>query len=243
VQWHGLQNIKRSNREIKIVKNILQDTLLFYCYEEEYFEDYLALFHFIDLDGDKDLDLIFNGRICGGHESESIYVFMKKDGQYKLIVTESGKVLNIEKNKEILFYQYPCCASISNFFRNYKISKDTLVSDYTVLFYSVSFWPSESEFAYKMKKSNSIKLTQNTLLYMYTTKESNHILYSEENNNIGKINDEIEVFTYFNYMDEHDNKWSFVLIDVKYIDFIDDRLNGLKPNYIMLWVPDEQTKK
>ena len=69
----------------KISKRILLDTSLYKNYDCGSIEYLIPFFHFVDLDGDKDLDIVFEGKECEGFESETTIIYIKKNGIYYLL--------------------------------------------------------------------------------------------------------------------------------------------------------------
>lgn len=240
INWKAIEKKDLSAKEKRELIKILKDTTYYFEYcSEGNSGAYLPYFHFIDLDGDKDLDIVFNEKTCSGHEIKSIYVFMNKNGKYELVVREAGRVVNIDlKAKEMLFYEYPCCASVSNIYRNYKIEKDTVYPDYGIVFYSASFPHLRTTFPYQMKKSIELDLTTGTELYMYPQRESKYDIYFDKENLIGRSDKNVTVEIYSTFTDESGDTWKHCLIESKSVNFINEYMKNRHTHYTMVWIKD-----
>ena len=71
-------------------------------------EAYASHYHFIDLNGDSDLDIVYNG--FDGADDKLIFVWINIDGKYHRILSEIGSVKSLQLNKleSILLIDTPC---------------------------------------------------------------------------------------------------------------------------------------
>lgn len=239
VDWKATEKKTLSQKEKDIVRTILEDTSRFYCYESEYFDLYLNDFHFIDIDGDKDFDVIYNGRECPGYESESIHVYVNQKGKYNHSIRHNGIVLSIENNN-LLFYEYPCCASIDNLYSNYRVQKDTVTLTYDIVFYTLSFKLSDNVYSNDFKQLININVDkgEDLCLFVYDTEQDDNDLYSKEKNCAIKAVSIIRTKSYSQLIDKHGINWQYVLVEKKDLLIEDNYLEKYAPQYLMLWVKD-----
>jgi hypothetical protein len=105
----------------------------------------LDYFHFIDLDDDGDLDLLFDG--WSGGEPMCIRIFNNKNGEYNEVFTAYQKItdLTFEDNKlsKLSVYDPGCCASYIEFDEDYEfmLHKDTF--QYTLVNRTAFLFPTE----------------------------------------------------------------------------------------------------
>ncbi len=82
--------------------------------------------HFLDLNGDGRLDVIFNGE--GGGEGRVIWIYMNIDGKYKAVLNEVQYVDKLEWRDNRLYRLYitnpGCCAENRNFNKIYQLTYD-----------------------------------------------------------------------------------------------------------------------
>lgn len=234
VNWKDIEKKTLSHKEKEVVRTILEDTTRFYCYEPEYFEIYLNEFHFVDIDGDNDFDIIYNGRECPGYESENIHIYINNKGAYKRAVWHRGEVLSVKKN-ELIFYQYPCCAEVSNIYRVYKIQTDTVELDYGVVFYTLSP-PQEGVYSNTFKKSDEIIIDKGTDLCFFSEPRVSYNGYSDEKNCAVQTKETIQTNSYSQFVDERGEVWQYVLVEKKDVFIEDSYLEKYAPEYLMLWV-------
>ena len=174
VNWKEIEKKTLSQKEKDAVRIILKDTTRFLCYDSEHYNAYpdidlfLDDFHFIDIDGDKDFDIIYNGKECPGFESETIHVYINHKGSYKhaLLRWGTGTVVSV-KNNELVFYQYPCCAEIRNVYSVYKTQKDSIILNYGIVFFTPPSKPPKNGFSSNLKKLDEILIEKDTELCFF----------------------------------------------------------------------------
>ncbi len=96
--------------------------------------------HLIDIDNDKDQDIIFDGKSCPGVEGGVVDIYLNDKDNYKKVLAESGKAIKVENMNGhflISIYQYPCCAEIQNTITNFSFNQslntfDTISIDFFV---------------------------------------------------------------------------------------------------------------
>ena len=122
-KWTAISRGPKTSSENKLITSIIMDSTYTFCDVWKTGGHYFDNFHFIDLDGDKDLDLIFQGLECGGFESQTVLIYMNIKNQYKEVLKVMGRMSSLTKSSELIIYKYPCCAMIENTMINYKIQK------------------------------------------------------------------------------------------------------------------------
>ncbi len=79
IQWSSVSRNTFTKEEKQSVTTILRDSSNVFCNDFQIEGNYYEDFHLIDLDGDSDQDLIFEGIECGS-ESKTVLVYLKNKG-------------------------------------------------------------------------------------------------------------------------------------------------------------------
>jgi hypothetical protein len=61
----------------------------------------------------KDTLLVFDGKLCGGHETGVVNVYQFANGVPETALSQPGKVASMHED-EVWVYTYPCCAQVLN---------------------------------------------------------------------------------------------------------------------------------
>lgn len=233
-----------SDAQKKIVLEIVQDPNNFFCLSlpdeyisKEVYENYLlelySKFKFIDIDNDSDLDIVFHGFMCSGHESESILIYLNKNNNYEKAILSPGKFVDFIISKEFIIYKYPCCAMIENTLEKFDIQKDTIINVFNLIFYNspvLHIYNKEYEniMPKKLKKDRDIILFSGTEIN-YIPKdridEPTHI----QKNLILKTDKEIKARIYAHHVDNEGNFWVYCKIPAQ-----TEQINGTT-NYFFAW--------
>jgi hypothetical protein len=228
----------------KLVFEIIQDTTNYFCLDEperyislEAYENYLAElysnFKFIDLDNDNDLDIVFHGFLCGGHESESILIYLNKNNKYERTIWNSGKVVDFKNNKEFIIYEYPCCAMIENTLKKYEIQRDTIINVFNLTFYNspvlhIHNKEYENIMPKKLSKEKDAKLISGAEVN-FIPKDSIYQPIFIENNLIIKTEKELNISVYGQHVDIKGITWLYCKIPAQ-----TEKINGTT-NYFFAW--------
>lgn len=156
--------------QMALIQNIITDTSNYFCVGDEFKEEHYKHFHFVDLDGDNDLDLVFSGRLCPGFESESVLVFINHKRKYELQLSARGRIAEITREKSLVVYAYPCCASVEHKLSSYSIHKNKITAQTNVKLFDLSFFADSSNpdifIPNKLIKTQTVKVKDGTALYL-----------------------------------------------------------------------------
>ncbi len=220
----------------KISKKILLDTSLYKNYDCIGIEYLIPFFQFIDLDGDKDLDIVFEGKECEGFESETTIIYIKKNGKYIKNLEKNGNIVIFTKPYTLTVYQHPCCSMVENTFISYSINKDTIIEKSNVILFNSYIVVSSSKdyenmMPTKLKYEKTIELKKETPIY-YVPKDSLENPTFIKNNNIGFTANTINTKSYAHYLDAKGQQWAYCLMNRN--DYISNNKNLKYP--IVCWV-------
>jgi hypothetical protein len=119
IQWSKypdqISKIEKSN----LIDSILKSTT-FKHLETDYIKD--SSFHFIDLNNDGKIDLIYSG--YAGTESDRIIFYINNNGTYELKADYFGALQSLYFEKyglsKFLIDDYPCCAGYTHHYQTYR---------------------------------------------------------------------------------------------------------------------------
>jgi hypothetical protein len=218
--------LEKNEQQKKVLLDIILDTSNHFClgrpddyYSVEAYENYLeelySFFTFIDIDGDNDLDLIFDGYQCSGHESESVLIYVNRNSKYEPILINRGKLVHFIKSKELIVYEYPCCAMLENTLKKYVIQKDTLFGEYSLTFYDSPILHDNPELDIilpkKFKKENNVVLIAGAAIN-YVPKDTINRPTILQNNLLFKTEAELLVTVYARHIDKNGIVWLYCKI-------------------------------
>lgn len=219
VDWSTIQERQYSLPENETIGSIISDTLNVFCDWGVLHEQILSDFHFVDIDGDRDNDLIYNGRECPGIESESILIYINKDGRYQRVLGARGRILRVT-SKEIITHMYPCCDLMENRIVVYEIGKDLLHESYGIIYFKSAYYDYFSE--YKQMNPKGLKRMSDMVLHAdadiffvpLDTMTKNGAL---RNNRVGRTRTESPVVVYAALVDDANQSWHYCKISQKNI--------------------------
>ncbi|OJX34803.1 MAG: hypothetical protein BGO87_08625 [Flavobacteriia bacterium 40-80] len=240
VEWPKTAKNTLSKRERESIKKILSDTVYFQCYESEYFEIYLRDFYFIDLDGDSDLDILYNGRLCPGYESELVVVYINKEGKYIREIFHNGRILDFDRNtNRLLCYSYPCCSSFSHIYSSFSFGKDNACLDFSVISFAEQLGPNNLiKRQSQLLNSDFLTLDKNTELFFFSD-GNEEIMYSGFKNLMGVTNKVITVSAYDKKMDKSGVVWYYMAVKTEDIELENNEQSAYfspQNQYLMLWI-------
>ena len=125
-----LETITKEEK-LKLI-NELEPTFKHLSTYENWQEKVLDDFHFIDLDNDKDLDLIFTG--WSGGEPDCVRIYNNTNGKYQEVFEVYQEITKIEftdkKLSRLLIHDPGCCAAYIEFDEDYsfQVNKDDFKS-------------------------------------------------------------------------------------------------------------------
>jgi hypothetical protein len=235
----------------KVLIDIIQDTNNYFCLgdSDSYnskkaynnsLKELFSIFQFIDLDHDNDLDIIFYGYMCVGNESESILIYLNKNGTYHKVLWNLGKFVDFQNYKEFIIYEYPCCANIENSLIKYEIQKDTLIKVFKFTFFNSPILHLNSKeyqniLPKKLKKENDAILMSGAEI-LFIPKDTIYQSTYIENNLIIKTDHELDISIYAHHTDQKGNIWLYCKLPSQSED-----KNGMK-NYFFAWTKEQNCK-
>lgn len=108
----------------KIIHRVLQEPS-FGRIKNIAFEYIADNFHFLDLNGDKELDVVYNGGYGG--ENEIIHLIITKNKEFIVSDPLFGLVTDfqvLEKQIDLKIYDYGCCAQLVDVYSKYEVHFD-----------------------------------------------------------------------------------------------------------------------
>jgi len=217
--WENIENHASKVNKENFYNYIINNTSDRFCYalEEKSLENLITYqghyFHFIDIDNDGDIDVIYDGRMCPGYESETVIIYLKSSNGYNKI-SYSGKVVNIKPDtKQITIYSYGCCAipqSSLQFltFKNDTVHKKSLTFIDNSMFYNDKFENYHQKFVIE-----KINIKKNSDLYISPTEKFSGLFENRINNIFGILKNDESVKSYYRYIDKETNIWYLCVID------------------------------
>jgi hypothetical protein len=139
------------------------DTIEFLDYNGELFPLDTAGLHYLDLDMDNDLDLIYQTYYGGmGRGSSKIYV--QEDGYFDLKGRIQGWIydINLKPKFEIISYDKPCCDSYTNSIRTYTLNQ-TISCTSNIVFIGLAYYGLRG---YPSFETNDLRLTGSASFYI-----------------------------------------------------------------------------
>lgn len=83
--------------------------------------------HLIDIDQDKDLDILYEGYVMPGYNTRTTLVFIRHKKRYCEVVSEDGVVVSVNclpnKTTELIVFHYPCCSDYTEALKVFEFSK------------------------------------------------------------------------------------------------------------------------
>lgn len=183
-------------------------------------EEALDDFHFVDLDNDKDLDLIFTG--WSGAEPVCVRILNNKDGNYKHVFEAYQKITNLEfsdnKLSRISIHDPGCCAAYIEFDEDYSFNVNKDDFKYNLTNRTALLYPTEEP---KDKFENPINFeVLNDKYYLRLTPKIDTVdqAFAEDmqpDNVIGEFKKGTKGVAYAQRADDTGRVWWFVEIDPK----------------------------
>jgi len=204
----------------ELIEILLNDSTNSFCDKEL---KYISKknFHFFDIDNDGDTDILFQGRECEGFASETVIAYINNNETFTKSIYNRGRIAEIKLKKELIIYEYPCCAMIENNLLSYSVSKDKIELEGGITFFHSFLFtiknnplPSES---YKdmlpkyLKSDTKLTLNENTVIKYCPIDSIIQPTYIK-NNSIGTLSKQVQVDSYSTYKDKNGKKWFYCII-------------------------------
>lgn len=141
------------------------DYCVYFENEENLSESYLDERFEFYLNDSIDTLIIFDGKLCGGHESGVVNVYRISKGTPTTTLSRSGKIAGMIEDT-LWVYTYPCCAEILNIIAPISISSGETLGKAHVFYsrenYSLIFPFSEKAMKYRLSSNSEIHWSPST---------------------------------------------------------------------------------
>lgn len=236
IRWGSLGKNAISVEEKNTIAQCIRDPANAFCLDPRIDGDYMDDFYFVDLDNDKDLDIIYEGFECAGQSGKTVLVYLNKNDRYENVLRAAGRLVWIKPGTELILYQYPCCSMIENTMIGYRLGPDLLTEACGLsFFYSPVINFSGHDFDHmlpaKLKAGASYKVAANTSVY-YTPKDSisNKLLVPQSM--AGYATSESLMQSYASYKDKNGETWIYGKLAGQHIT-----LHNKKAEYpLLIWI-------
>lgn len=244
VSWNRVSRNDFTAAEKNTIGQLTKDSSTAFCLDFRIDGDYLEDFHLLDLDGDKDLDLIFEGFECAGLSTKTVIIYLNKQNRYEKAVYASGRVAELHAGAELTLYKYPCCAMTDNTLIRYSIKPDSLVESSGVTFFFSPILKALSKdynliVPKKIKAQNHYVVKAGSSMY-YVPKDSLEQPVFIKEGVAGTITVESRVTAYASSTDQQGMQWL-------YCDIPKDAIalkNNKDPDYpLMIWIKSTDATK
>lgn len=216
VRWSSVSRNDFTPAEKNIIGLLINDSSTSFCLDFRIDGDYLDDFHMIDLDGDEDPDLIYEGFECAGLSVKTVLVYLNTGNRYKKVLQTSGRIAALKPGSGLVLYKYPCCSMTENTLISYSILPDSLSTDASVnFFYSPILKPLSKDYELMVPKSlktgKHYNLNAETGLY-YVPKDSLEKPVFVLKSLAGNIQEKTSVVSYASATDKKGTSWLYCLI-------------------------------
>jgi hypothetical protein len=213
IKWNSVSRNDFSPAEKKIIVSFIKDPANSFCTDFLIDGDFLPDFHLIDLDGDKDLDVIYEGYQCPGYSFKQILIYMNKGNAYQNVLNTVGRFVSLNQASDLTIYRYPCCSMIENTMINYRIKQDSLIENFGLnFFYSAALSVFSKDYDLiipkKLKAGNKYAVKANTGMN-YVPKDSLESPMFIKQSLAGFINAEVIVTSYASVTDKKGIQWFY----------------------------------
>ncbi len=237
ISWKRVSRNDFSPVEKNTIGQLTKDSSNAFCLDFRIDGDYLDDFHLLDIDGDKDPDLIFEGFECAGLSTKTVIIYLNKHQRYEKALYSPGRLAELRPGSGLTLYKYPCCSMIDNTLLRYRILTDSLVEQSGVsFFFSPVFKALGKDYELilpkKTKTENDYVMKAGSSIY-YLPKDSlkENAFISEAF--AGTIKAESLVTAYASATDKNGLLWLYVAVPKDAVSLE----NNKTPAYpLMIWV-------
>jgi hypothetical protein len=213
INWNTISRNDFTPAEKNVIGQLTKDSSNAFCLDFRIDGDYLDDFHLLDLDGDKDLDVIFEGFECAGLSTKTALIYLNKNKRYEKALAAAGRLAAIHPGSDLTLYKYPCCSMIDNTVIHYTIRNDSLVEDAGIsFFFSPILKPLSKDYDLmipkKLNVGNRYRLKAKSGI-CYVPKDSlEHPVFIKESL-AGLVNAETTVTAYASTTDKQGISWLY----------------------------------
>lgn len=237
ISWNRISKNDFTPAEKNTIGQLTKDSSNAFCLDFRIDGDYLEDFHLLDLDGDKDLDLIFEGFECAGLSTKTVIIYLNKHNRYEKVMYASCRVAELHAGSDLTLYKYPCCAMIDNSLIRYTIKHHSLVEHSGLsFFFSPILKPLSKDYDLivpkKIKAGNNYVLKAGGKIY-YVPKDSLEKPVFIKEGLAGTLRAESRVTAYASTTDQQSIQWLYCKIPKDVVAL----KNNKAPDYpLMIWI-------
>ncbi len=186
VDLSGFEKID-ADLKYRFMDNVKSD-FPFYSESEKWPEEYSEFFHFIDIDNDNDLDLIYDG--WSGSEPMMVNIYLNRKGHFSLIFRQYMNINEIEmENNELqrmVIHDPGCCLAImENWYTYHFNSKRDSVDFWLVDYFTYHNETPKPEILFD--KEIKFKVVNSTYHLRITPEIDNESFYFPDDSNGNQI--------------------------------------------------------
>jgi len=145
------------------------------------FKEVIRNFNFIDIDGDGDLDIIYD-RLNPYRDHQSIYLYINNDGIYKRLMIPGSIITNIEfenrKLKTINTFSWSSCMEPFDHYWSFTYGNDTILQNYYLVLPYKTVLPKKITKQKQIETIDSVEIKRNILI---NKGQQGYVLYQTEN--------------------------------------------------------------
>jgi hypothetical protein len=237
IHWNRISRNDFTPAEKTMIGKLINDSSNAFCLDFRIDGDYLDDFHLLDLDGDKDLDVVYEGFECAGESTKTVLIYLNKNTHYEKAISSAGRVAAIHPGLGLTLYNYPCCTMIDNKLIHYTIKPDSLIENSGLQFFFSPMLKSLSKdyeliVPKKLKSGSRYALRANAAIY-YVPKDSlEHPVFIKQSL-AGSVHRLATVVAYATTTDKQGTRWLYCEIPK---DAIDLKNNKALDYPLMIWI-------
>lgn len=216
LRWSAISRNDFTPAERDMIGRLINDPANAFCNDYRIDGDYLDDFHLLDLDGDKDLDVIYEGFECAGMSTKTVIVYLNRNGAYRKALGTPGRLASLKPGAELILYQYPCCSSINNTMIHYSLKNDSLVQDAGLQFFHSSILgPLSKDYGLmlpkKIKTGDRYTIKASSGVYYLPKEQLEKPVFIKESL-AGRVREETRATAYASARDKASMLWLYCMI-------------------------------
>lgn len=163
--WKKLEEKISEEKKLALINSVLALDSSSYCYADhkkdnkDFFDFYRKAFHFIDLDSDSDIDIVFSGAPCA-EDYPSVIIYINDQNNLNKI-SVAGKIVSMQKSISVIIHEKACCGRTPNILRYYRIAKNDIVLSSSILFHRSSLKCEGPVIPAKLKAIGRVEIKEN----------------------------------------------------------------------------------